>query len=229
MQDAKNLPQIAVWAPSHNFVGYIFPTKGSIDNQKNFSLLAAEIVSLLWGTLANFNNFRVLTSLLQRRRSTVANQTLHSVWPLHGLVDYVYIFGGCCSVTEFCQVQNSLGVLQVLRCPIGSVTARQSSSGREPNFAALSTRRHLYPAGRPSRWALAHIIVLVLSLFLTIARDHLANRHRGSGATYYCNERTCPCVSLSKPTCPNFTKCYPWWLGPPLTKIQQVMYFRFCG
>ena len=30
----------------------------------NFGLLAAEIVSLVWGTLANFNGFRVLTALL---------------------------------------------------------------------------------------------------------------------------------------------------------------------
>jgi len=104
----------------------------------NFSLLAAEIVSLVWGTPANFNGFRVLASLLQRRRSTEANQTLHNVWPLPGMVDYIYTFGGCCSVTEFCQVLNSLCVLQVLRSPIGSVTAWQSSSGREPNFAASS-------------------------------------------------------------------------------------------
>ena len=40
---------------------------------------------------------------------------------------------------------------------LGSVTARHSSSGREPNFAALNRGRHLYSAGRPSRWALAHI------------------------------------------------------------------------
>jgi len=38
-----------------------------------------------------------------------------------------------------------------------SVTARQSSSERQPNFAALNRRRHLCSAGRPSRWALAHI------------------------------------------------------------------------
>ena len=30
----------------------------------------------------------------------------------------------------------------------------------QPNFVALSTGRHLYSAGRPSRWALAHILVL---------------------------------------------------------------------
>jgi len=40
---------------------------------------------------------------------------------------------------------------------LGSVTARDSSSGRQPNFAALNRGRHLYSAGRPSRWALAHI------------------------------------------------------------------------
>jgi len=32
-----------------------------------------------------------------------------------------------------------------------------SSSGRQPNFAALNRGHHLCSAGRPSRWALAHI------------------------------------------------------------------------
>ena len=40
---------------------------------------------------------------------------------------------------------------------LGSVTARQSSSERQPNFAALNRGRRLCSAGRPSRWALAHI------------------------------------------------------------------------
>jgi len=124
------------------------------------------------GTPANFNSFRVLAYLLQWRRSTEANHILHSVWPLPGLVDYKYIFGGCCSVTEFFQVQNSLCVLQVL----------QSSCGRQPNFAALSTVRRLYSAGRPSHWALAHILVcscvvcfcrVRFSFFITVPRDWL--------------------------------------------------------
>ena len=42
---------------------------------------------------------------------------------------------------------------------LGSVTARQSSSERQPNCAALNRGRHLCSAGRPSRWALAHILV----------------------------------------------------------------------
>jgi len=39
---------------------------------------------------------------------------------------------------------------------LGNVTARYSSSGRQPNFAALNTGRHLYLVWRPSRWACPH-------------------------------------------------------------------------
>ena len=80
----------------------------------NFGPLAAEINWRVWGTPANFNGFHVLASLLQRCHSMEANQTLHDVWPSPGLVDYLYIFSGCCFVTEFCHVQNLLCVLQVL-------------------------------------------------------------------------------------------------------------------
>ena len=47
-----------------------------LHNMVNFGLLAAEIVSLVWGTPANLNGFRVLAALLHRtlvaklRRST---------------------------------------------------------------------------------------------------------------------------------------------------------------
>jgi len=40
---------------------------------------------------------------------------------------------------------------------LGSVTARHSSSGHQPNFAVLNRGCHLYLAGRPSRWALVYI------------------------------------------------------------------------
>jgi len=46
---------------------------------------------------------------------------------------------------------------------LGSVTARHSSSGRQPNFVALNRGRHLYSAGRPSRWALAHISSIIMN------------------------------------------------------------------
>ena len=45
-----------------------------------------------------------------------------------------------------------------------SITARQSSSGRQSNFVALNRGRHLYSAGWPSRWALAHILVALVEL-----------------------------------------------------------------
>ena len=66
----------------------------------NFGLLAAEIVSLVWGTPANFNGFRILAALL---RGTLV-----------------------------------VGVSRT---------------------AAFNRGRHLYSAGRPSGWALAHILV----------------------------------------------------------------------
>jgi len=72
----------------------------------NFGLLAAEIVSLLWGTPANFNGFRVLAALL------------------HGTL--------------------VVGVSQT---------------------AAFNRRRHLYSAGWPSGWALAHISSSIYLLF----------------------------------------------------------------
>ena len=69
----------------------------------NFGPLAAEIASVIWGTQANFNGFRVLASLLHGIRAVGASQT-----------------------------------------------------------AGLNRGRHLCSAGRPSRWALAHISSLVI-------------------------------------------------------------------
>jgi len=108
-------------------------TKACIDNRKKLvkqqyllhissqygelGPLAAEIGSGVWGTPAHFNGFRLLALLLQWHRSLETNQTLHTVWLSLGLLNYRYIFGGSCPVTEFCSVQNSLYV-QVLRSPV---------------------------------------------------------------------------------------------------------------
>ena len=86
-------------------------------NMANFDPLTAEVGSGVCGTPANFNGFRVLASLLHGRRSMEVNQTLHDVWASPGLVHCIYILGGSCPLTEFCQVQNSLCV-QVLQSPI---------------------------------------------------------------------------------------------------------------
>jgi len=57
----------------------------------NFGPLAAKIGWRVSGTPANFDGFRVLPSLLQRRRSPEANQTLHDVWPSPTLVHYTFM------------------------------------------------------------------------------------------------------------------------------------------
>jgi len=69
----------------------------------NFGPLAAKIGSLVWGMPANLIGFHVLSLLLQRHRSTSANQTLHDVWLSPGLVHYINIFGGSCLITKFPQ------------------------------------------------------------------------------------------------------------------------------
>ena len=73
--------KIAILAPSHKFVRLYLRIQGTYRQSKknllssnmsstcphntaNFGPLAAEIVSLVWGTPANFNGFRVLAALL---------------------------------------------------------------------------------------------------------------------------------------------------------------------
>jgi len=53
-------------------------------------LTGAQVISGVLGTPANFNRFRVLASLLHRRRSPEANQTLHDLWPSPELVHYIH-------------------------------------------------------------------------------------------------------------------------------------------
>jgi len=68
-----------------------------LHNMVNVGPLTAEFGLPVWGTPANFNGFRVLASLLLRRRSTDVNQTLHDHgWPSPGLIHYIYTFGGSC-------------------------------------------------------------------------------------------------------------------------------------
>jgi len=121
----------------------------------NFVSLAAEIVSLVWGAPANFNGFRVLAALLQRRRSTEANRTLHDVWPSPARLQYIYIFGGCCPVTEFCQVQNSIcrdSFVNQARTPRYNENLQSrplwAPKFPERKFADIFAQRHFNPSSR---------------------------------------------------------------------------------
>jgi len=157
--------------------GCIFATKACIDNREktvkqqyllqtnlqysNFGPLTAENGSGVWHTPANFNGFRVLGSLLQRRRSPKANQSLHDVWPSPGLVHYI-IFRGLMPLAEFWQVQKSCVLLYWQRyCTTFHQRPSAKLCGVVHGIELRNFRRgrHLYSAGRPSRWASAHILV----------------------------------------------------------------------
>jgi len=100
--------------------GYIFAIKACIDNRKknllssnisstcthnmvNFGPLAAEIVSLVWGTPSNFNGFGVLAALLHGTLVVGVSQTaalnrgrhLYSTgrpcWALAHISSYIFI------------------------------------------------------------------------------------------------------------------------------------------
>ena len=136
-------------------------------NILNFSLLTAEICWRVWGTPANFNGFRVLASLLQRRRSTEANQTLRDVWPFPGLVRYVYILGAVAPWRNFarCKIHftsKSCVLLYWQRyCTALQQRALAKLCGMVRGMELRNFRwgRHLYSAGRPSRWASAYFLV----------------------------------------------------------------------
>jgi len=136
-------------------------------NMVNLCPLTFETGWRVWGTLANFNRFRVLASLLHRRRLTEVNQTLHDIWPSPGLVHCIHFW-------RFLSGNGILpGAVFTLRPSlafsyIGSVTPRHSSSGfsqtlrrhtrnriTELSFLVIFNRaRHLYSEGAwPSRWA----------------------------------------------------------------------------
>jgi len=183
----KNYAKIAICAASHNFVELYFRNYGTylqseknllsssissrrptIGSMMNFGPLTAKIGSDVWGTPANFNEFHVLASLLQRCHSVEANQSLHDFWPSPELVHYLYIFGGCCPLTEFCHVQISLCVpsLALLHGTPAAGVSRNLRRSQKMELQYLRRRHHLYSAGRPSRFASAHILVSTVVLKL---------------------------------------------------------------
>ena len=74
--------RIAELCPAvYSHVGYRQSEKNNMSstcphNMVNFGLLASEIVSLVWGTPANFNRFRVLAALLHGTPVVGVSQTL---------------------------------------------------------------------------------------------------------------------------------------------------------
>jgi len=123
-QDAKKSPKIAIWAPSHKFVGLYLRNSGTYrQSEKNAVKQPYYVIHMS----PQYGELRPTSS-----------------WDRFASLGHPYKFQW------------------VLR--LGSVTARQSSTERQPNFAASNRGRHLCLAGRPSRWALAHISSLYYGL-----------------------------------------------------------------
>jgi len=121
--------------------------------------LTAEICWRVWGTPANFNRFHILASLVQRRRSLEANQTLQELCPSHGLVHHVYIFGGSFPWQNFatCKIHFMSKSCILLYWQRYCTALEQQPSaklcGVVLGMELQNFRRgcHLYSAGRPSR------------------------------------------------------------------------------
>jgi len=138
-------------------------------NMADFGPLTAEIGSGVWGTPANSNGFRVLPSLLQRRRSAEANQTFTMFGRLLRWYT-IYIFGGSCPLTEFawCKIHfTSMSCVLLYwqrHCTALQQPASAKLCGVVQGIELRNFRRgrHLYSTGRPLGWASTHILVLII-------------------------------------------------------------------
>ena len=82
--------------------------------------------------------------------------------PSPGLLRYIglYIFGGSCPLREFFRMQNSRFVQRYCTALQQRASAKLCSVVQGMELRNFRRRRHLYWAGRPSRWASAHILVI---------------------------------------------------------------------
>ena len=90
--------------------------------------LRSEICWRVCGTRAHFDGFRVLASLLHRRRLTEVNQTLHDVWSSPVLVYYICILVALAPNTFLPAAKFTLRPTLAFFY-IATVTARHSSTG----------------------------------------------------------------------------------------------------
>jgi len=123
------------------------------------------------GHPANLNRFGVLASLLERRRSTEANKTLHDLWSSPGLVHYIYIFGGFCPWRNSgtCKIHFASKSCVLIYWQRYCTTLQQRASDKlcgvvqGMEWRNLNSQRVLsiFSAGRLSHWASAHILVCI--------------------------------------------------------------------
>jgi len=100
----------------------------------NFGLLAAEIISLVWGTPANFNGFRVLAALLHGTQVVAVSETAVLNRGRH-----LYIFGTAAITLGIGPHSSFLALIfgraqKSLRTTVGPISSPTSSrAARSPN------------------------------------------------------------------------------------------------
>ena len=131
-------------------VAIINMSSTSLHNTVNVGPLTAETGSGVWDTPAN-SRVSHLGFITAPTCSTEVNQTLHDVWPYPGL----HFFGGGGALAPNGILPGAKFTLRPsLALPyIGSVTARQWSSGRPPNFAAWYLHATAIGGHPVRRWA----------------------------------------------------------------------------
>jgi len=177
--------KFAICTQSHDFVGLYLRNKCIYRQSEKIYQMSSQYGEIRptngsdrftsLGHPANFNRFRFLALLLQRRRSPETNQTLHDLWSSPGLVHYIYILAAFASWQNFAACKIHLRPSLAFSY-IGRVTAWHFSRGSQPNFAAWYS---LYSAGRPSRWASAHILVgnFLRPVFTASPLQHVSDVH----------------------------------------------------
>ena len=126
------------------------------------------------GTLNPTHFHFQLASLLQRRRSPEANQTLHDIWPSPGWYTMYTFSMALVHWRNFARYKIHFAskscVLLYWQRQCTALQQRTSAKlcgvvqGME--LGNFRRRRHLYSPGRPSRWASAHILVVsVIGVF----------------------------------------------------------------
>jgi len=113
-------------------VGVLWPN-GWMDKTWHAGLLAAEIFSLICGTPANFNRFRVLASLycsdVAQRKPTKLSRCLAVSW------DGTLTSGAVVKNFVRCKIGFASKSWALLYCP-RCCSARHRSSGHQSNFVA---------------------------------------------------------------------------------------------
>jgi len=111
-------------------------------NRQKFAICAPPR-NFVWLYLRNQGTYRQLQKMLNSNISSIGSYNMVDFGPLVAEIGPV--------VWRTPANFNGFRVLAAL--------LHGTTSGRQRNFAPLNRGRHLYSAGRPSRWALAHILV----------------------------------------------------------------------